>query len=63
METEYCLVQDNDGHWFVIPDENFHDWLMYLEGFTEEYDPDEPEWVIRVRGAPSNVKFTKFRIE
>lgn len=61
---EYILVLDNNGHWYVIPDdkeEQFHDW-------TDIDSEDERSWVVpdyakSVGGSPSLVKFKNYRIE
>jgi hypothetical protein len=64
MEKEYILVQDNDSHWYVIPDQMELDWNKFCEiSEDDERSWDVPNWAERVGGSPSLVKFTNYRIE
>jgi len=59
----HCLVQDNDAHWYVIPDSRRLEWFAWLE-----IDPDDerawdaPEWAVSVNGAPNRVTFDAYDI-
>lgn len=54
MTTRWCLINDDDGHWYVIPaarKEDFEHWVYQSGGA-------QPEWVRSVSGHPNNVTFT-----
>lgn len=55
---EYVLVQDDDCHWYVIPDgrENEFDAAILGE------DPQVPDWAEEVGGSPTRVKFQNYTI-
>ena len=58
--TKYCLVEDDDGHWYVIPTDRrvaFDLWLC-----NPDSDPIPPEWAEPVGGSPSLVEFTEYMI-
>jgi hypothetical protein len=74
--TQHCLTSDNEGHWYVIPahrKEEFDAWIDSLNTYDCDSEEDvlvdfcqeleQPDWAIRVGGAPSNVKFTGYVIE
>lgn len=50
--TKYCLVQDDEGHYFVIPSDRRADWEDWLWVFYEEEcsGKDHPEWVQEIDG-------------
>lgn len=54
----FCLVQDDDCHWYVIPTSKKKDWEAWLEesGWTR------PHWADAVGGSPSLVEFTEYEI-
>jgi hypothetical protein len=57
----FCLAQDTDGHWYVIPadlEDRFKHWLDSADaecGIT-------PEWAIKVNGSPALVRFPAYSI-
>jgi hypothetical protein len=54
----FFLGQDNDCHWYVIPDARRGDWEMWLaipDG--DEHGWDVPEWAKCVGGSPGLVTF------
>jgi hypothetical protein len=56
------LIRDDDGHWYVIPEDkedDFYDWCMDVE---YEIDSGQPEWAVSVGGSPSLVKFPSYII-
>ena len=61
---EHILIQDNDGHWYVIPADRGKDFNQWLE-----LDPDDdkswtkPEYADDVGGSPTLVKFKDYRKE
>lgn len=65
---EHVLIQDDDGHWYVIPIAKEAEAERYFAAvYTYWRDgkgnlPTEPAWLKTVGGAPSLVKFTGFRI-
>lgn len=68
----YCLLRDDDCHWYVVPVERvaeFHriEQLLtdYWAGDAESSVPefaDFPDWAVRVGGAPSLVEFESYVI-
>ena len=69
-KTEFALVSDDAGHWYVCPNDKqgmanqyFReiDWF-WREGYkmdnTEE--PDYPEWLTPLSGGPEHIKFTNW---
>ncbi len=57
---EYILTQDDDCHWYVIPDdkqEAFNDWL------NDENNWETPDYAESVGGSYTLVKFKEYRIE
>mgnify|MGYP000889178198 CR=1 len=56
---EHILVQDEDSHWYVIPENKKEEWYKFFE--DEEYPyKDLPNWAERVNGSPSNVTFKNY---
>ena len=55
----YVLVQDNDCHWYVIPEDKQEDWEKLFRTADNEYVPDYAE---AVGGAPNRVVFEKYQI-
>lgn len=52
-DTRYCLDNDDDGHWYLVPAEAknaFNAWIYE--------DASEPAGVVRLAGHPNNVTFT-----
>ena len=52
----YLLVNDDDGHWFIIPEEKateFNAWLKMV--YDDYYDGEvsQPEWVKPIDGPHS----------
>jgi len=60
----FCLVQDEDGHWFVIPENKMDKWEEYLDKVynLEEY-PEQPSWVDEIGGNPNRVVFPSYEIK
>jgi hypothetical protein len=60
-ETEYILVRDDDGHWYVIPDKNLSSWCSWLN--SEDYENGViPEYAKEVGGSQTLVKFKNWRL-
>jgi hypothetical protein len=66
----YCLIQDDDGHWYVIPKDKQESAYKYFEAIYKYYDdmpededePEQPKWLDEVGGAISNVVFSDYKI-
>ena len=60
-EGPFILVPDNDGHWYVIPARNEHEWSWFM--ITEDGPEilEVPTFAFRVDG-PSHVKFLTFKV-
>jgi hypothetical protein len=57
-DTRYVLVQDNDSHWYVIPEGKQAEFNAWLEiDSDDERAWDAPEFAHAVGGAPSAVSF------
>lgn len=59
----HVLIQDDDGHWYVCP----ADKQMAAEGVfaaTPRYELvfNWPDWLVKVGGAPSLVRFRDYEI-
>lgn len=68
MKSEkWMLVQDDDGHWYVIPRDREADWDAWMAAPEPDLDLPEdqidytawnaPDWAEAVGGAPSLVTF------
>lgn len=63
MTERFYLAQDNDSHWYVVPEARQSEWNAWLD-----LDPDDeaawdaPEFAQPVGGAPCLVTFTDARI-
>ena len=58
-DTYYVMAQDDDGHWYVIPEDKqaqFSAWVL------TNGDEPQPDWALRVGGAPSLVRFRNYDI-
>ena len=61
----YCIVDDDDGHHYVIPVDKEEEWSDWVESATnywnemkyDEEEPELPEWADSIGGCPSLVKF------
>jgi hypothetical protein len=63
MESKYCLVQDDDCHWYVIPvdrQKEFSDWLYRMHRLC--VDERLPSYADMVGGSPSLVEFQNYDI-
>lgn len=59
MSERFCLVRDNDAHWYVIPADRQEDWDAWLGlGEDDQAAWDAPDFARPVGGAPSLVTFT-----
>ena len=50
--NRYLLARDDDGHWYLMPEETkeaFDAWVYE--------SAEEPPYVVRLSGSPSNVTF------
>lgn len=52
----YCLIQDNDSHWYVIPADKLQTWEIIV--FDNE-EVDIPAWAHRVGGSYTAVEFER----
>lgn len=61
MDKEFILIQDNDGHWYVIPADKTDDWFKWEE--SQDYqDGIVPEYAEEVGGCYTRVKFKDYKI-
>jgi hypothetical protein len=65
----YCLISDDDGHWYVVPADKrleaydyFEKIYKYWEEMPEEEEPIEPEWLDRINTGISYVTFPSYQI-
>lgn len=54
MTERWCLIDDDDGHWYVIPAALKEDFKHWVYGGSVY---EQPEWVWSVNGHPNNVTF------
>lgn len=63
-EKWYVLLSDNDGHWYVVPEENMAEFSNWLELDPDNPDSWEPPGVCeQVGGAPNLVRFKNYVID
>ena len=53
--TACFLDQDDDCHWFIIPEAKRQEWGDWLEGF-DGYE-EHPEWAMALGGNPNQIVF------
>jgi hypothetical protein len=66
----FCFVQDDDGHWYIVPEEKRLATFEYFEKVYEYWDkmpedeeePDEPDWLVAVNTSISYVVFPSYKI-
>jgi hypothetical protein len=58
VKETFCLICDDDGHWYVIPVGRKRD---FLDAVSKPY-VELPAWAISVGGDPSLVSFEGYRI-
>lgn len=56
MTTRWCLTNDDDGHWYVIPADRKDDFEHWV--YETSVDTLQPSWIWNVNGHPNNVTFT-----
>lgn len=61
LRLRFCLVEDTDCHWYVIPAERVSEWNRFA-AFSDDEDSDAPDWARRVPGSPSLVTFNDYGI-
>lgn len=55
----YRLVSDNDGHWYLIPENRDEEWNHFCElSPDDEASWTPPSWANAIDGSPSNVTFS-----
>lgn len=58
MKKTFCLTQDDDCHWYVIPSDKIDEWNNWIG--SEDYENGiVPEYAKSVDGA-SNVHFMNY---
>ncbi len=62
IET-YHLEQDNDGHWYVIPDGTEDDFRRWVEQTSADKDSEFDFEDCRLSGSPSLVHFPRYWVE
>lgn len=71
MNNRFCLVSDDDGHYYIIPYDKKVDWSCYLEECEhywgeQNYDgdpPEQPEWAETLGCSPTMVSFSDWKVE
>lgn len=59
----FILIQDNDAHWYVVPEEMKSEWFNFIElDPDDEVSLDVPEWAEAVGGSPSLITFYNYRV-
>ena len=56
------IVQDDDGHWYVIPADRRQEFDSWGESEGED-SWIAPDWAVRVGGSPSLVEFNDYVIK
>lgn len=61
---KHFLSQDNDGHWYIVEVARRDDWLTWLEqDQDDEASWEEPDFAVRLGGAPDLVEFGEYEIQ
>ena len=68
---KYCLINDDDGHWFIIPSnkrEEAETYFLSIYRYWEEMPddmecPNEPNWLLPLNVHPMYVAFESYEIE
>ncbi len=56
--TRFCLVTDNDCHWFIIPADKRDEWNEWCDiDSDDERAWDAPDFARDLGGSPSSVTF------
>ena len=58
----YCVVSDDDGHWYVIPAGKRDDWDEFVQSAGRDLSIAAPDWAIPIDD-PSKVSFPDFSID
>lgn len=61
LEQRFCMVQDDDDNYYVIPVIKMDDWYDRL--YADDESLHEESWVDRVAGATTNVTFPSYAIQ
>jgi hypothetical protein len=61
----YCIVPDDDGHWFLIPSDRREQWYNWLNknikaGDNADWNQLEITWAQPING-PSSIQFSNPR--
>lgn len=57
----WCLIQDEDCHWYIIPYDMQEQWDKWLQ--SDDYELGNiPVWAISLNGGPSQVTFDSYVI-
>lgn len=65
-EQRFCLIQDEDCHWYICPAQFVEAAEAYFEKVSDYWnempddvdEPEQPEYLQQVGGSPSLVTFT-----
>lgn len=63
VPTQFCLVQDDDCHWYIIADDDrelFETWVAFSQIADDYYGPDFTDHCIN---SPHDVTFEHYRID
>lgn len=56
--TRYCIVRDDDCHWYVIPADMMEEWDAWCSlDSDDENSWDPPTWADAIGGSPSTLTF------
>ncbi len=58
MKGPFCIVADNDGHWYVIQSKRQEQWERFLKSRACD-DGIEPVWAQRIDG-PGSIDFIDY---
>lgn len=62
MKDRFFLAQDNDCHWYVVPEIRKEEWESWVN-LDDDASCEPPEWTLRTYGPPSAVTFEAPMIE
>lgn len=57
----YVLINDDDGHWYLIPEAQLSDWETWIRSDAWQ-DGEAPDYAESVGGSPSLVRIFSYQI-
>ena len=59
----YRLMEDNDGHWYIIPAAKVEEFWAWIKAMEDHGDMNNAHGFIPLGGSPHSVTFTDWQTE